>query len=497
MKPAAPGRGLARLATTTFALVLIIATFLALAWGSVAVQLQWRALRGIAAFSEADHALRWDLRSQPSIVLPGSIGLEAAQFDRESGLSWRQESNDTDISLRLPRPSLALDALQSALLSLRSDGPLKLRLWATDATGTTHPGAEATHPGGHNARFELALPRRQEPTFAHALRLHVDGAPGTHIELRRLDLHPSARTPPDVCQARDSAAATLAHCGPGLRLVHVHGFDVPEHLLDFRDELEAGSLAYTYPVGFSTWAHVLVAARQSRLVSALPLLALPAALVLVFIRRRTSGAGDEDVSPWPLLLLAGPAALLWLGVPGEDDDPGLKAFACLLCLPLLFTRIRRPWAWIGNGAAWKASAVVTSAALGLLGMFALLNANDADGFVARLPDLDKLWIYPAWALLQQFLLIEFIAPRTRRATGSERGGAILAGTLFGLLHLPNFFLMLLTFLAATIWSHLGYRYRALLPLVVSHALLGLLAVLLSPSWLLRSAEVGGRFLMAP
>ncbi|MCI1709841.1 MAG: hypothetical protein LKM32_10850 [Chiayiivirga sp.] len=497
MNPATSGQGIARLSAAALSIVLIVASFLLLAWSSVAAQLQWVTLRDLAAFSDAGHALRWNFATRQSVVLPGSIGLAAAQFDPESGLSWKQASNGTDVSLRLPRPALALHALHGARLSLRSDAPLRLRLWAMDEAGAAHPGAETVHSGGSHHALALALPHWPGATSAHGLRLHVESAPGTRIELRRLDLYPSTRTMPKVCEARDSVAATLAHCGSGLHVVHVHGADLPERLLRLRDELEAASLAFVYPAVTGALPDGVIEAQSTRFRRGVALLTAPLALALLFVRLRRSAANPNHVSAWALLVLLGPAALLWLGIPGEDDNAGLKAFAGFLCLPLLFTRVARPWTWLGDTAAWKATAGVTAAALGLLALFALLNSTDADGFGARLPDLDKLWIYPAWALVQQFLLIEFIAPRTRQLVGTERGGAILAGALFGLLHLPNFFLMLLTFLAAAVWSRLGYRHQALLPLVASHSVLGLLAMTVTPSWLLRSAEIGGRFLMTP
>jgi membrane protease YdiL (CAAX protease family) len=74
---------------------------------------------------------------------------------------------------------------------------------------------------------------------------------------------------------------------------------------------------------------------------------------------------------------------------------------------------------------------------------------------------------------------------------------LAAGTVFALLHMPNFSLMLATLFAGSVWAWQGYRHRALLPLIATHALLGWLLVLATPAWLLRSAEIGGRFLMPP
>ena len=75
--------------------------------------------------------------------------------------------------------------------------------------------------------------------------------------------------------------------------------------------------------------------------------------------------------------------------------------------------------------------------------------------------------------------------------------ALAAGAGFGLLHLPNLSLMRATFVGGTAWAWLGQKHRALLPLAASHVVLGLAWLWLAPTWLLRSAEIGGRFLMPP
>jgi membrane protease YdiL (CAAX protease family) len=107
------------------------------------------------------------------------------------------------------------------------------------------------------------------------------------------------------------------------------------------------------------------------------------------------------------------------------------------------------------------------------------------------------WRYPLWALVQQWILLRAIAPRMRALFGSEIASGIAVGALFGLLHVPNFGLMVATFAAGSAWAVLGYRHRALLPLAVSHVALGLTLFAISPPWLLRSAEIGVRFLMLP
>ena len=82
--------------------------------------------------------------------------------------------------------------------------------------------------------------------------------------------------------------------------------------------------------------------------------------------------------------------------------------------------------------------------------------------------------YFPWALMQQTLLQFYLLGRLlalfpRRLLFVPM---IISGTCFGLVHLPDVWTALVTVASGIIWSVIYYRYRFLLPLAFSHAMLG-------------------------
>ncbi len=103
--------------------------------------------------------------------------------------------------------------------------------------------------------------------------------------------------------------------------------------------------------------------------------------------------------------------------------------------------------------------------------------------------------YLMFAGAQQWLLQTLVLENLRRAAVARFAAIVLSALTFALLHTPNFALMLLCFCAAMFWCNHYARHRQLLPLMLSHALLGFLSVSLFPPSLLRSADVGVAFFL--
>jgi hypothetical protein len=82
--------------------------------------------------------------------------------------------------------------------------------------------------------------------------------------------------------------------------------------------------------------------------------------------------------------------------------------------------------------------------------------------------------YMAFCLLQQVGLNSYLTNRLLGATGSPARAALLAGTIFAVLHWPNPVLIPLTFIggAATAW--LFARDRNIIPLAIGQGILGAL-----------------------
>ena len=82
--------------------------------------------------------------------------------------------------------------------------------------------------------------------------------------------------------------------------------------------------------------------------------------------------------------------------------------------------------------------------------------------------------YLPWALMQQTLLQFYVLGRLLALFPKPLLWVpfVITGICFGLVHLPVVWTALATVAAGMVWSFIYYRYRLLLPLAFSHALLG-------------------------
>jgi membrane protease YdiL (CAAX protease family) len=96
-------------------------------------------------------------------------------------------------------------------------------------------------------------------------------------------------------------------------------------------------------------------------------------------------------------------------------------------------------------------------------------------------------------LFQQYVLNGFINRRAQLALGKGLKSIALVAVVFGLLHLPNPLLAVLTFIGGMIWATVYQRRPNLFALALSHAVVSItLALTISPN-LLNSLRVGFKY----
>jgi membrane protease YdiL (CAAX protease family) len=126
-------------------------------------------------------------------------------------------------------------------------------------------------------------------------------------------------------------------------------------------------------------------------------------------------------------------------------------------------------------AAWLAAGTFTAVALLALGLLGLLLARRAGlDAAARFGNWHLALaaaLYLPWALLQQYIFQSYLFGRLLHVLRVPVATAVTA-VAFASVHFPRWPIMALTLLAGAVWATLYYRYRRLLPLAVSHALLG-------------------------
>ncbi len=185
------------------------------------------------------------------------------------------------------------------------------------------------------------------------------------------------------------------------------------------------------------------------------------------------------------------AAPLWL-ILGDHFDGTLHAsHYALIGLTIAYAislSLPHVWHWNGGLRAWSYAAlvVVLALAIGLI-----LHGSGVQ--VTPAPGLRGVLRYFGWALLQQYLICAIYAERWNIVTGNCYVATYLAALGFALMHAPNAALMLATFAGGLCWCAIYLRYRALLPIAVSHTACALSLVVLLPTDILRSAEVSVRF----
>jgi membrane protease YdiL (CAAX protease family) len=123
----------------------------------------------------------------------------------------------------------------------------------------------------------------------------------------------------------------------------------------------------------------------------------------------------------------------------------------------------------------------------------LVGAFLTTGSVIHAPWRNRFFALPLWALFQQYVLNGFISRRLQVALGSGAISILLVGIIFGLLHLPNPLLAVVTFIGGVIWAW-GYQRKAnLWALAISHAIVSITLALTFSGDLLNSLRVGFKY----
>lgn len=104
------------------------------------------------------------------------------------------------------------------------------------------------------------------------------------------------------------------------------------------------------------------------------------------------------------------------------------------------------------------------------------------------------WLtYLLWAMVQQWVVCTVLFPLARRAGLAAAPAIATVALIFGLTHLPNMELMLLTWLLALACLWHFNRHQKLFPAVALHVMAGSLLLAAAPLPLIYSASAGPGF----
>lgn len=105
----------------------------------------------------------------------------------------------------------------------------------------------------------------------------------------------------------------------------------------------------------------------------------------------------------------------------------------------------------------------------------------------------RLLVVPAWALFQQYALQAFINRRAQVAFGKGLRSVLLVAVIFGVLHLPNPVLSMLTFLGGLIWASVYQREANLFALAASHTVASISLAVALPLNVINGLRVGFKY----
>jgi len=147
----------------------------------------------------------------------------------------------------------------------------------------------------------------------------------------------------------------------------------------------------------------------------------------------------------------------WVYLPG----------AIVLGLTFVHALSRREWGFDWTAVRGAASLAAPWTAAAVIGIFV---AGAMAGTIHDRRDfLGTFVALVAWGGAQQWVLQTAVLRDAQRAAGRQEGIGI-AALLFGLVHMPNVFLTVMTTIGALIWCAIYDRYPNIVPLAVSHAL---------------------------
>ena len=111
----------------------------------------------------------------------------------------------------------------------------------------------------------------------------------------------------------------------------------------------------------------------------------------------------------------------------------------------------------------------------------------------------KFWsmllFVPAWALIQQYMLLAFVGRRLRLIVGDGLPGIVATSALFSLLHIPNPVLMVACAAGGYLWAREYQREPNLLSNALTHAVASAFLANGLPGWMLKNMVVGYNYFL--
>jgi hypothetical protein len=205
---------------------------------------------------------------------------------------------------------------------------------------------------------------------------------------------------------------------------------------------------------------------------------------------------------------------------GANWLAGLEVLVIFLLIVIYIWRLRfrHPYSWMpilllvfashlyhretlgALGLGWKnlrrdfaaISVVLALPALGLLASGLMFHTIRE---VSWLGAVSSFALYCCWGLFQQCLLNAYFVNRCSAFLPGSRHATVplVVGTLFSVVHLPNWFLMLVALPGGYLCARFYVKHRNLYPLALAHGVIGFLIYLTVPDTISHHLYVGPKW----
>lgn len=195
----------------------------------------------------------------------------------------------------------------------------------------------------------------------------------------------------------------------------------------------------------------------------------------------------------------------WAVLPlaGKNLVVGIIPVALAFALIIYSQRVRgetwRELGWRTDNFAQAARLLLLPTAMAALFLFVAGWYLQTSGFgEPRSRPSASLWL-PLWGILwglvQQYPLQAFVNRRAQILFGRGVASVLVVASVFALLHLPNLWLTIATFVAGCLWAAVYQRAPNLFALAISHSIMTVLLIWTIPDVLLGGLRVGYNYFL--
>lgn len=171
--------------------------------------------------------------------------------------------------------------------------------------------------------------------------------------------------------------------------------------------------------------------------------------------------------PYTLAIAAVILGYMWVADPLVRVDGPWLALPVVAVIGLCVMHNRKTKDWGFSGRAFFPALAWAIALTIPLGAALWFYGHERGGAPVReAPLLDFLYVI-VWGGSQQFVLQTVILRESQSVT--RRGAILVAAAIFAAFHLPNPFLMIVTFIGGLAWCAIYARHPNIAPLAISHA----------------------------